>query len=184
MSDFNVATRYAKALLETALETDRFDAISADVDYVLKAISDVRELKVAINSPVIKLEKKIQILEAIFKDKISEKTLEFLIFILNKNRAVLLSSILNRYCQLRDNKKGIASIKVKVAYDISEAEKQKLKRKLTELTQKQVDLNFQKDESIIGGFVAKHDDIVYDASIKHSLEQLKKQFINGDIGIN
>ncbi len=184
MSDFNVSTRYANALLAIALETNQFDAISADVDYILNAFTQVKELRVAINSPVIKLEKKTQIIEVIFKEKINSKTFEFLVFILNKNRATLLISILKRYCQLRDNKKGIASINVKVAYDISADQQVKLKNKLAEITKKQVTLNFHKDESIIGGFVARHGDTVYDASIKHSLEQLKKQFINGEIGLN
>ncbi len=184
MSDFNVSTRYANALLAIAIETNQFEAISADVDNVLDLLTKVKELKVAIYSPVIKLEKKIQIIEALFKDKVNLKTFEFLVFILNKNRATLLTSILKRYCQLRDIKKGVANIKVKVAYDISEEQQNRLKDKLEEITKKQVSLNFLKDKAIIGGFVAKYDDTVFDASIKHSLELLKKEFIQGDKALN
>ena len=96
MSDFNVSTRYANALLAIAIETNQFEAISADVDNVLDLLTKVKELKVAIYSPVIKLEKKIQIIEALFKDKVNLKTFEFLVFILNKNRATLLTSILKK----------------------------------------------------------------------------------------
>ncbi|HPN39701.1 MAG TPA: ATP synthase F1 subunit delta [Melioribacteraceae bacterium] len=184
MSDFNVSTRYANALLAIAIETNQFEVISNDVDYVLDVFANVKALKVAIYSPVIKLEKKIQILEEVFKAKISSKTFEFLTFLLNKRRDTLLISILKRYCTLRDNKKGVANVKVKVAFDISEEQKNKLKDKLEEITKKQVTLSIQKDELIIGGFIARHEDTVYDASIKHSLELLKKQFLEGEKVLN
>jgi F0F1-type ATP synthase delta subunit len=40
------------------------------------------------------------------------------------------------------------------------------------------------DEEIIGGFVAKVNDTIYNASTKHQLEQLKKEFFKGSIQLN
>lgn len=184
MSDFNVSSRYANALLAVATESNLFDEISNDVNFVLANLQQVKELKVALQSPVLKLEKKLQILEAVFKEKVNAKTLEFLKFVLKKNRETLLIQILKRFCSLRDNKQGIAKIDLKVAFDISEELKLKLNKRLEDITKKKVFLDVKKDESIIGGFIAKHEDIVYDASVKHSLELLKDHFIKGNIGIN
>ncbi len=184
MSDFNVSTRYAKALLALATETKQFDTVSADVEYVLGCFMSVKELKVAILSPVVKQEKKFQILEAVFNNKISERTFEFLKFVLKKNRETLLINILKRFVELKNTQMGIADIKIKVAFDINDEQKSKLKSKLESITGKKVSLNVKIDESIIGGFIAKHEDTIYDASVKHSLELLKKKFIQGDFVLN
>ncbi len=37
---------------------------------------------------------------------------------------------------------------------------------------------------MIGGFVAKVGDTVFDASVKHQLEILKKQFLEGGASLN
>ncbi|MFH0733557.1 MAG: ATP synthase F1 subunit delta [bacterium] len=184
MSDFNVSSRYAKALLALATETQQFDIVSSDVEFVLNCFLSVKELKVAILSPIIKQEKKFQILEAVFKNKVSERTFEFIKFVLKKNRENLLLNILKRFVELKNAQQGLADIKVKVAFDISDEQKSKLKSKLQSITGKKVSLDVKIDESIIGGFIAKHEDTIYDASVKHSLELLKKKFIQGDFVLN
>lgn len=184
MSDFNVSSRYANALLAVANETKQFDVIAADIDMVLKCFLTVKELKVAINSPIIKQEKKLQIIEALFKDKVCDKTFEFLKFVIKKNRETLLINIFKRFIEIKNQKLGLADIKVKVAFDLSEELKGKLKSTLENLTNKKVTLNLNIDEKIIGGFIAEHEDTVYDASIKHSLDLLKKKLIQGDFILN
>jgi F-type H+-transporting ATPase subunit delta len=52
------------------------------------------------------------------------------------------------------------------------------------MLQKKVNLKFKSDQNLIGGFIAKVDDTLYDASIKHQLELLKKQFLTGEISLN
>jgi len=184
MSDFNVSSRYANALLAVANETKQFDVIAADIDMVLKCFLTVKELKVAINSPIIKQEKKLQIIEALFKDKVCDKTFEFLKFVIKKNRETLLINIFKRFIEIKNQKLGLADIKVKVAFELSEELKGKLKSTLENLTNKKVTLNLNIDEKIIGGFIAEHEDTVYDASIKHSLDLLKKKLIQGDFILN
>jgi len=184
MSDFNVSTRYAKALLAIATETNQFNEVATDIDLVYNTFVQNKELKVAVISPVIKQEKKIQIIDAVFKGKITEKTLEFLLFVLKKNREAILLSILKRYVDLKNKKLGLADVKVKVAFEVSDAQKDKLKLKLESVLNKKVTVTYNIDDSIIGGFIARDDDTVYDASIRHSLDLLKKKFIQGEIVLN
>jgi F-type H+-transporting ATPase subunit delta len=46
------------------------------------------------------------------------------------------------------------------------------------LTGKRIELKEKVDPSIIGGLVMQVDDKLFDASIKHDLQFIKKQFIN------
>ena len=46
------------------------------------------------------------------------------------------------------------------------------------------DMHFDIDKDIIGGFVAKINDTILDASIKRQLERLKNKFREGDYNLN
>ncbi|NUM61278.1 MAG: F0F1 ATP synthase subunit delta, partial [Ignavibacteriaceae bacterium] len=86
--------------------------------------------------------------------------------------------------ELRDDHLGIANVFITSATDFSTEQKNVLEAKLEKILDKKVRLNFKTDLNLVGGFIAKVNDTLYDASIKHQLELLKKQFLTGDISLN
>ena len=60
------------------------------------------------------------------------------------------------------------------AYEIDEEQKTRLKDKLSNKFNKEVILNYQKDETILGGLVIKFDDKIIDLSLKTKFDRLKK----------
>ena len=101
-----------------------------------------------------------------------------------KKRENLLDSIGKRFLELRDEYLGIANVMVTSATEFSTEQKNVLKNKLEKILDKKVSLNFRTDQKLVGGFIAKVDDTLYDASIRHQLELLKKQFLTGEISLN
>jgi len=67
---------------------------------------------------------------------------------------------------------------------LNENEKANMKSKIESYTKLKGELTFELDKSIIGGFVAKIDDTILDASIKRQLEILKDKFKQGDFVLN
>ena len=65
-----VATRYAKALIDLAVETNQLDAIKKDVDFL--RLVQTAELRAMLSSPIIRGEKKSKIFSAIFHGKVTE----------------------------------------------------------------------------------------------------------------
>ena len=47
------------------------------------------------------------------------------------------------------------------------------------MTGKQVKLNYNTDENIIGGVVTRIGSVVYDGSVKTQLENLRQELVNG-----
>jgi F-type H+-transporting ATPase subunit delta len=78
-----------------------------------------------------------------------------------------------------EERSGIVSASIISARDIPGEEKQALKQNLEQLTGKQVNINFNIDEDIIGGVVTRIGSTVYDGSVKAQLENLKEQLVNG-----
>lgn len=184
MAETKVSMRYAGSLLDLASEKNSLDQISKDMEIVHSAIRSSNDLKKILESPVVKQEKKQSILSEIFKDKISEDSLNFIEFIVEKNREVLLQSIIEKFLEFRDLKLGIVRVEVRTSFEFIDEQKDKLKKKLENILNKKADLNFIVDKTIVGGFIAKVGDTVYDASVKHQLELLRKEFLKGSVQLN
>ncbi|MFO7446102.1 MAG: ATP synthase F1 subunit delta [Ignavibacteriaceae bacterium] len=181
MADYKVSLRYAISLLETAKEKKNVDTVSTDMELVVSVIDSNRHLKLMLDSPVVKPKVKKSILSDIFRGKIDEDSLKFIVFVVEKNREEFLLSILRKYLELKDEHLGIVNVKIKAAQEFSDEQSKQLKGRFESLLNKQVRFKFEIDKSIIGGFIARIGDTVYDASIKHQLNILKKQFIEGSI---
>ncbi len=184
MADYKVSLRYASSLLDLAIEKNILNTISKDADLITAAFKESPQLKNVLANPVVKPQVKISILEDIFKSRIDNESMNFLKFIIAKNRDNLLYSIYDKFLEIRDEYLGIVNVDVKTAFEFNDSQKDHLKDKLEGLLNKKVNFKFTLDASVIGGFIAKVGDTVFDASIKHQLENLKKQFLQGSASLN
>jgi F-type H+-transporting ATPase subunit delta len=184
MADYRILHRYATSLLETALGKKKLKAITADIQLLVSTLDKTRQLRLMLESPVVRSELKLKILNEIFIKKISKDSMGFIEFVISKKRESLLSSIGKRFLELNDDYLGVANVYVTTAAEFSEVQKKLLKRKMETILDKKVRLHFKPDSELVGGFIAKVNDTLYDASVKHQLELLKKQFLTGEISLN
>ncbi len=181
MANIRIAKRYAKALIKIAEEMKKLDRITSDVQFVDSVIRSSRDLQLLLKSPIIKKEKKKEILKEIFSDsRVDPVTLKFIILLVEKGREELLQDVVKTYQQLYDEKMGIVSAEVTVAYELNVSERKKIEKKILELTgAKGVKAIYRVDPSIIGGVVIRIGDTVYDASIRRKIQLLREQLIYG-----
>lgn len=184
MADFRVLHRYATSLLETTIEKKNLETVATDINLLVETLKMSRELNLMLESPVIRPETKLSILKEIFSNKISKESMDFIEFIVSKKRENLIEAIGKRFLELKDDHLGIANVGVTTATEFSSEQKDVLKKKLEKILDKKVRLNFKSNSELVGGFIAKVDDTLYDASIKHQLELLKKQLLTGEISLN
>lgn len=184
MADFRILHRYATSLLETALEKKNLDVVTSDMKLFVQTLEQSRELQLMLESPVVRPELKLNILREIFGSKISKDSIDFIEFVISKKRESLLGAIGKRFLELRDEHLGIANVFVTAATDFTADQKNILQSRMEKILNKKVQLNFKTDENLVGGFIAKVNDTLYDASIRHQLELLKKKFLTGEISLN
>jgi len=184
MADFRILHRYATSLLETSLEKNNLEVVTSDIQLLVQTLEQSKELKRMLHSSVVRPEIKLNILKEIFEKKIYKDSMNFIEFVISKNRESLLSSIGKRFLELRDDHLGIANVFVTSVTEFSNDQKNLLQTRLEKILNKRVRLNFKTDLNLIGGFIAKVNDTLYDASIRHQLELLKKQFLTGEISLN
>ena len=184
MSDFRVSHRYATSLLETALEKMNLEKVSADVLFLVKVLEENRKLVSMLESPVIRPELKLNVLKEIFEKRISKESTDFIEFVVSKKRENLILSIGKRFLELRDEHLGIANVAVTTATEFTDDQRKVLQTRLESILKKKVRLSFKIDLNLVGGFIAKVSDTLYDASIKHQLDLLRKQFLTGEYSLN
>jgi len=177
MGQSRVAGRYAKALLDLAKERSEKDGVFNDMAYVHQAIEQTKELDLLLKSPIISQNKKASIFSALFEPKISKMSFEFLALVLKKRREADIGNIAYSYMQQYYNQNKVTEVKLASAKALTASNVDeiitKLKKQagLTEVNVEQV-IN----EDLIGGFVVEYDGKVLDASVKNSLNKIKKRF--------
>jgi len=174
-----VGRRYALALLEVAEEKNLIQSFLNDFEIIEKALNEVKELDLAITSPLIQADKKDAILKNIFQDKVSEEISGFLHLISKKGRANALKEIIEAFKVLLDEKNGIVEVDVKSAVELDKIQSDALKQKLDRYTSKNTRIRLSVDKELIGGLTVKIGDTVLDSSIKHQLAQLSDSFKQG-----
>lgn len=178
------AYRYALSFLDNAIEKKNLSSVTEDFELVDKTLDANSILVKTISSPVIKPNVKISILAEVFESRVTKDSILFLKFLVEKNRENILHQIVKSFLKLKDEHLGIINVEVKSAFEFTDAQSEQLKRKLENQFKKTINLSFTIDSNLIGGFVAKIGDTVFDASLSHQLDLLKKQLLAGGASRN
>ncbi|MBD2723721.1 MULTISPECIES: ATP synthase F1 subunit delta [Hymenobacter] len=174
MADQRVAARYAKSLLDLGKEMGTLDSVKADMDLLSKAMAESRELRLLLRNPIVKHDKKLAILKAIFGGKVSDMTMRFFTILTEKNREAALESMGTEFQVQYNAMQGIQMAEVTSATPLtaaSRAEMEKLVTQQTGLTE--VKLTEKVDPSLIGGFILRVGDNQIDDSVRTSLRKLR-----------
>ncbi len=111
MADSRVASRYVKSLLSLAVEQGVVEAVHADMQFFNKVCHSNRDFVLMLKSPIIRHEKKKEILNKLFSGRVHALTMSIIEILTKKNREPLLPSIAtefhNAYNVIQRNWQGI-----------------------------------------------------------------------------
>lgn len=173
-----VAKRYAKALFDLAVETGQLEKVKDDIQTILGV--EHAEFNAVMMSPVITGDKKEKIFAAVFQGNITELTRSFFNLLFKKGREIAVKEILVAFGGLYRQHHKISMVEIITAVPVPETVNMVLRDKLKSLSRFKdatLQVTNKVDENIIGGFVMNVEDLIYDASIRHDLALIKKQFI-------
>ena len=172
--NLRVSRRYARALLSLALENNILEEAYQDMILISHAFSYEKELKVVLQSPIIREVKKQNILRKLFGEKVHPLILHYILIIARKRRAALLDGISRQFIAEYKAHLNIEPVRVTTAFPIDDPMREKVLVVARGFTSKTIEFKEKVDPSIIGGFILDLGDRRYDASIKRKLNDLKK----------
>lgn len=177
MADSRAASRYVKSLLGLAVEKNVLEEVHHDMLLFSQVASESRPFELLLQSPVIKHDKKLEILRSIFKGKVHPLTMSFFEIITRKNREPILLAVAREFHNAYNEYKGIGRATVTTAVPLDPAmrsEFEKLVRQYSD--KKQIELVEKIDSGLIGGFVLNVGDRQVDASIRNKIKTLEVKF--------
>jgi F-type H+-transporting ATPase subunit delta len=181
MSAVKLASRYAKSILDLAVEQGKLEVVLNDMKLLNAATDNSREFYLMLKSPIVNGDKKMQITKHIFSNKLSAITIEFINILMRKNRESYLPEIIDAFMEQYNQYKNITEVKVTTAQPISaELQSEILERLRKQAGLKEIELRTIVDERLIGGYVLQWEDKLIDTSIARGLAILKDEFDNND----
>ena len=100
MKQSRAAKRYARALLDLSIERNTLEECYVDMQLVFETCLKSREFSIFLKSPIVKTDKKREIISEIFDSKIQDITRSFIDIIVSKKRESLLRQISDSFIDL------------------------------------------------------------------------------------
>lgn len=177
-----VSKTYGEALFDLALEDGTLTTIIEEVNVVKEAMKKNPDLLKLLSHPKIKKEEKISVIENIFKGRVSDSLVGFLVIVVQKDRYDDLDGIFEYFVAKVREYKNIGVASITSAVELAEEQKKQIEQRLLQTTKySQFELTFHVDKSLIGGLVIRIGDRVVDSSIKTKLQMLAKDLRNATV---
>jgi F-type H+-transporting ATPase subunit delta len=180
MQNPRLAARYAKSLLDLAVEQNQLDAVYADMKWLQQVNKSNPDFVALLRSPVVKADKKDKIMAAVIGNNVSKLTMLFTNLLTAKTRESNMPEIVTAFIQQYNKLKNIQTVKLTTATAISEELKQSIVAKVRSSTSTAVEIETSVKEELIGGFKLEVGGTLIDASILRDLNDVRKQFLNNE----
>ena len=173
-----LASRYAKSLIDLAVEQKAMEATLKDVQLIDATIRGSRELALMLKSPVIKADKKDAVIEAVFSGKLTPLTQAFIRLLTSKGREDVLGEVASSFIAQYRTMHHISQVKLTTAAPLNDEVRNMISKKVAAANPGQsIELSTALNPDLIGGFTLEIGDKLVDASIRRDLNDVKKQFL-------
>lgn len=181
MDQSAITVRYAKAFFSIAKERKLLDTLKTDIQLILDVCKNSSDFIHLLESPVVKKSKKIELISTIFKKKINESSLQFLLLITGNKREVHIPGICRNFLSLSRKDQNIRSAVVTTATEIKKETISKIETLLAKELNAKIELTSEVNAGIIGGIILRLDDKQYDASVATQLKKIKQELLETEL---
>ena len=168
-----VSNVYGEALFELAMEQDRLDAYLEESQGVLDVLRDNQEFSQMMTHPNIIKEEKLQMVETVFKGRISDEMVGLMRMIVEKDHFAKMPEVLTFFI---DKALEVGIAYVTTPMEVTDAQKKQIEDRLLETTAYQsFRMHYAVDADLIGGMVIRIGDRVVDSSVRTKISELSRE---------
>ena len=163
-----------EALIESAREEGKLDAVTSNLEDFFKLMSDAEEVRNILWSSTFELQERKGIIEDLGNKKGYDKlTVNFLDVVLELDKFKSLVKSEETVIQKLRKASGKLRAEVIMATQPTESDLARIKEALVKAVGQDVEVTSKVDPGIIGGIITKVEDKVFDGSIKTQLERVR-----------
>ena len=180
-----VSKTYGDALFEVAMESGEAKAgeLMEEIQSVRDILAKNPEFDGLMKHPAIPKQEKLQVVNNVFKGRISDELESFLEIIVSKERYRDLDAVFNYYIDRVKEQQKIGIAYVTTAVELSVVQKRAVEMKLLETSgYRKMEMHYSVEPALIGGMIIRVGDRVVDSSIRTKLDGLTKQLLQIQLG--
>ncbi|HEY3132286.1 MAG TPA: ATP synthase F1 subunit delta [Acidobacteriota bacterium] len=171
-----LARKYARALVEVALEKRIQQQVGADLDGFLRLFEENAEFRNVLENPAIPFRSKREIVKQLgAKAKAADEVTNFLSLLLQNNRITMLAEVQQAFVAVLNEKLGVLSGEVFTPTALPDEQKRNIESGVAGLTGKKVHLGYHEDPSLIAGVKIHLGSTIYDGTVRKQLEEIRKR---------
>lgn len=173
MKGEKIAKRYATAL---------FDLCDNDInkaqEYLVKleaiaAVFDYTDIRKVLNSPVVNPSVKAEVLKKLIENNNLDQYLsQFLSEVARAHRVPLIPSIAHSFRKQINEQMGVVEAEVATVVELADEDRNSIQQRLEAIVGKKVRLSSKVERSILGGFIIRIENSIFDMSLKSKLDAL------------
>lgn len=172
MSEANTVARpYAQAVFDEAWRLGDLKGWSAVLETLAESLGN-SEVRTVVGDPRVDKSKIEELVVALCGNRLSEQQRNFIRVLIDNRRLDVVTEILATYEALRAEAEKIADVTVASAFELSEAQQQKIAAALKARMQREIRLNCKVDKTLLGGVVIRAEDKVIDGSARTRLGEM------------
>lgn len=170
-----ISVRYARALMKSANAQGAKDEVYADMQTLAQSYLKVRQLRSAIDNPMLPKEDKQKLLLSACGGNPCQLTQTFIDVVIKEGRENLIQFMANSYVTLYREEKNIISGRLITAVAVSDETQNKMRQMVEKRTNATVEFQTEVNPDIIGGFILEYDTFRMDASVQSQLRTILKE---------
>ena len=168
-----IASKYANALYELALENNSLDLYQEQTRFVLNSLQENEEFFDVLNSKFLSIKEIHEIIGKTFVG-VEQDIISLLKIIVENHRVNLLSDVLVSFNSLCNSYKGITEGMLFSALALDKKTIADIELAIGKKEGRKVSLIFKIDPSLIGGVKVVMNNHMYDGSVKNKLAEMKQ----------
>jgi F-type H+-transporting ATPase subunit delta len=168
-----IARPYAKAIFEMAKSSDQQLAqwlawLNQAAQWIV--MPDVARL---LDDPKVMPSVLLSLFKTLFAESLDQSGEQFLSLLIEYKRLAALPQIAALFSDLVAAYSGRIEVSVKTAFDLTQAQHKQLLQALSQRLQRDVEIHYTRDHTLIGGIIVRIGDTVIDGSLRGRLNRLR-----------
>jgi len=164
---------YAMALVAVAEAEGVTRKVEDELYAFAKATDQNPDLRQALTDQALPVDNRQALVRDIIGDRAHPVTVHLISFVIESGHARDLSKIADAFVRIAATSREHAVAEVRTAVPLSDKQRERLEKALSKATGRTVEAKVIVDPTVVGGVIARVDDLVFDGSVSSRLEDAK-----------
>ncbi|MCP3658821.1 MAG: ATP synthase F1 subunit delta [Bacteroidetes bacterium] len=182
MNNNLIAMRYAKPLLQIAINKNKLKDVYQDMKLFTTICLKEPLIKQVLENPILDSEKKKHIINKIFNNNSDQLTKSFINLLIKKRRESYICKISDSFLEIYNEYTNTKKVNLTIAHDINDDTLKIIEEKAKTIGHcENVKIIKKINPNIVGGYILKIDDKQIDLSFKSALKNIRENINNKSI---